>query len=85
MSTKPEQERGTVEAPVRKLRRETWECRACGPKAPCIVKIVFEPTDYPHIEGESRFMRRGCLCDARLVSDWKQLPNTSLTGREGGT
>jgi len=61
---------------------ERWECNYCGKGAPCIVEIHFTRTPYPHVEAQSRFRKRGCVCGESHVTDWKQIPNNSITGGE---
>jgi hypothetical protein len=56
---------------------EIWECRACGIDSPCRVEITHQPTKYPQVEVQPRFIdrNRGCLCGVRFEAEWNRMAN----------
>jgi len=63
--------------PCSEFAVERWECDYCGKAAPCIVEIHFTRTPHPHVEAQSRFRKRTCVCGESHVTDWKQIPNAT--------
>ena len=55
------------------IKSDKWECIVCGKDAPCRVEIVYETTQYPHVEAQSRFRDHACLCGERFLAEWHKL------------